>query len=118
MQAAHFQDLDAECLEPGKKPVQRRLISQRPVHHGLHRLHRGGKALEVQQGLGREDSRDADLVVGRCHPGPQPIGNGQCQLPQCYGRVRRAPLLAGDFLTLVRLWQGIDGSPEFARDIS
>jgi hypothetical protein len=39
LEASYLQDLDAEGLEPGEKPVQVRLIPERAVHDGLDRLH-------------------------------------------------------------------------------
>jgi hypothetical protein len=39
VEASYLQDLDAEGLQPGEKPVQVRLIPERPVHDGLDRLH-------------------------------------------------------------------------------
>ena len=76
MQTAYLLDLYAEHLEPGQQPVQGRLIANLTVHHGLHRFDRGDQVLEVEQGFGRQDANDADLVRGGCHPGPQSIGNG------------------------------------------
>jgi len=76
VQTAYLQNLCAEHLEPGQQPVQGRLIANLTVHHGLHRFDRGDQVLEVEQGFGRQDANDADLVRGGCHPGPQSIGNG------------------------------------------
>ena len=39
VEASYLQDLDAEGLEPGEKPVQVRLIPEGAVHDGLDRLH-------------------------------------------------------------------------------
>ena len=39
LEASYLQDLDAECLEPGEKPVQGRLILNRTVQDGFDRLH-------------------------------------------------------------------------------
>ena len=55
METAYLQDLHAERLEPGEKPVQGGLIPQRAVQDRFDRLHRGGEPLEVKQGFGRED---------------------------------------------------------------
>ena len=70
VQAADLQDLDAEGLEPGEQPVQRRLISDRAVQDGFDRFYRGGKPVEVEQRLGRENTRHPDLVVRRWHRSP------------------------------------------------
>lgn len=39
LEAPYLQDLDAERLKPGEKPVQGGLITQRAVQDGLDRLH-------------------------------------------------------------------------------
>ena len=39
LEASYLQDLDAECLEPGEKPVQGRLILNGTVQDGFDRLH-------------------------------------------------------------------------------
>lgn len=70
MYTAYLQDLHPERLKPGEQPVQGRLISNRAVQDGFHRLHGGREPLEVKQGFGREDPYYADLVVGRCHRSP------------------------------------------------
>ena len=63
MEASYLQDLDAECLEPGEEAVQSSLIPERAMHDGFDRLDRGGEPVEVKQGLRREDSGYADLIV-------------------------------------------------------
>ena len=50
--------------------AQGRLIANLTVHHGLHGFDRGDQVLEVEQGFGRQDANDADLVRRGCHPGP------------------------------------------------
>ncbi len=79
MQTTDFYHLYAESLQPGQEPVQGGLIPERAVHNRFDRLHRGVKALEVQQGFGREDADDADLVVGRRQCSPQHVRDGQGQ---------------------------------------
>ncbi len=79
MQTTDFYHLYAESLQPGQEPVQGGLIPERAVHNRFDRLHRGVKALEVQQGFGREDPDDADLVVGRRQCSPQHVRDGQGQ---------------------------------------
>lgn len=81
LEASYLQDLDAECLKPGEKPVQGRLILNGTVQDGFDRLHRGGKPGEVKQGLRRENSSHADLVVGRWHRSPQSIRNWAWPVP-------------------------------------
>jgi hypothetical protein len=39
LKASYLQDLDAEGLEPGEKPVQGRLILNGTVQDGFDRLH-------------------------------------------------------------------------------
>jgi hypothetical protein len=65
MEAAYLDDLHAEGLEPGEKPVQGGLVAQGAVQDRLDWLHRGAQSLEVKQDFGREDPDYADLVVGR-----------------------------------------------------
>jgi hypothetical protein len=65
METAHFDDLNAERLKPGEKPVQGRLVPEGSMQDRFDRLHRGAEPLEVEQGFGRENPDDADLVVGR-----------------------------------------------------
>lgn len=77
MDPAYLQDLHAERLKPGEKPMQRRLIRKGAVQDSFHRLDGGSEPLEVKQGFGREDPYYANLVVGRCHESPQQVGNGQ-----------------------------------------
>jgi len=62
---AYFQDLYAERLEPREQALQGGLITKRPMYNGLYRLHRGAEPVEIKQGLGRENTRYADLVVRR-----------------------------------------------------
>ena len=47
--------------------MQRCLVKKRALHDSLDWLHGGGEPVEVQQRLGREDARYADLVVDRSH---------------------------------------------------
>jgi hypothetical protein len=70
VETAYLHNLDAERFEAGEQPVQRCLVGQRTLYYGLHRFHRGGQVLKVEQSLWREDSRNADLVTERWHPGP------------------------------------------------
>jgi len=81
METVHFHDLNAEGLQPGQQPVQRGLVPEGSVQHGFDRLHRGGEPLEVKQNLGRYDPDYADLVVGRWHHSPQPVGTSNAQVP-------------------------------------
>ena len=75
LQAANFENLHAERLEPGQESVQCRLILQGTVDDGLDPLHGRAEPLEVKQGLGRESARYADLVVeGRHHRAPKVVG--------------------------------------------
>jgi len=60
-----FQELDTECLQPGQKALQSRLVTQRAVHDGFDRLHRNAEPVEVKQSLGRENTGYPDLVVRR-----------------------------------------------------
>src|SRR6185437_12296601 len=69
VQPPDLYDLDAERLEPGQKPVQGGLVLKRAVHDRLDRFDRGGEPVEVEQRLGRENTGDPDLVVGRWHRG-------------------------------------------------
>jgi hypothetical protein len=39
LKASYLQHLDAECLEPGEKPIQGRLILNGTVQDGFDRLH-------------------------------------------------------------------------------
>jgi len=39
LEAAYLEDLDSECLEPGEKAIQRRLIPQGTVQDGFDRFH-------------------------------------------------------------------------------
>ena len=70
VQAVDLQDLDPECLEPGEQPIQRRLIPDRAMQDGLDRFHRGRQPVEVEQRLGRDNTRYPDLVVRRWHRSP------------------------------------------------
>jgi hypothetical protein len=70
VQAADLQDLHPECLKPCEQPVQSRLISDRAVYDSLDRFDRGRKPVEVEQRLGRKNSRYPDLVVRRRHRCP------------------------------------------------
>jgi hypothetical protein len=69
VQSPDLYDLHAERLEPGQKPVQGGLVLKRAVHDRLDRFDRGGEPVEVEQRLGRENTGDPDLVVGRWHRG-------------------------------------------------
>ena len=64
MPAAYLPDLDPEHLKPGQQRVQRRLVSERPVHYRLDRLDRGGELVEIKQDLERENTGYPDLVAG------------------------------------------------------
>jgi hypothetical protein len=79
METAYLDNLNAEGLKPGQEPVQGGLIPQRAVQDSLDRLHRGVEPLEVQQGFGRQDPDDADLVAGRWQDGPQLVAMGKSQ---------------------------------------
>ena len=85
METAYLQDLHAEGLKPGQEPVQGGLVLQGAVQDRFDWLHRGVEPLEVQQGFGREDADDADLIVGRRQRGPQLVttGNGQYSTLTC-----------------------------------
>ena len=78
VEAAHFQDLHAEQLEPGQQPVQGGLIRQLTVDYGLYRLDRGDQVLEVKQGLRRQDAGDTYLVGRGIHPGPPVNSKWRC----------------------------------------
>jgi hypothetical protein len=65
VQPANFDDLYAEGLEPGQKPLQGGLVLKGAMQDRLDRLDRGTQPLEVQQGFGREDPDYADFVVRR-----------------------------------------------------
>ncbi len=107
MQPAYFQDLNAERLEPGEKPVQRRLIPQRTVQQGFDRLYRGGEPLEIQQGFGREHPGDPDLVVGGgWHRNPKQSERTMAIPLQCRPPARCAPCTEDEFVTLVRFGAG------------
>jgi hypothetical protein len=97
MDPAHLQDLHAERLKSGEKPVQRRLISKRAVQHSFHRLDGGREPLEVKQGFGRQDPYYADLVVGRRHENPQQVGTGNGTSPRCLLPACGTPLTTGEF---------------------
>jgi hypothetical protein len=97
MDPAYLQDLHAERLKPGEKPVQRRLISKRAVQDSFHGLDGGCEPLEVKQRFGREDPYYADLVVGRRHESPQRVGVGNGTSPRCLPPARGTPLTAGEF---------------------
>jgi hypothetical protein len=56
VQAADLQDLDPERIESGQQPVQSCLVSNRAVQDGLHRFHRGGEPVEIEQRLGRKNT--------------------------------------------------------------
>jgi hypothetical protein len=70
VQAAYFENLDAERLQPGEQSVQGRLILQRTMHDRFDGLNRGGEPFEVEQGLGRKNTSHPDLVIGRWHHSP------------------------------------------------
>jgi hypothetical protein len=96
LEAANFQDLHAERLEPGQQPVQCRLILERAVHDGLDLVHGCVQPVEVEQSLGGEDSRYADLVVhGRHRRPPKVLWNATVNSP-CPGQAVGAPLRTGD----------------------
>jgi hypothetical protein len=61
--AVYIDNIDAEDLEAGQQPFQRRTIGKFAVQHGLDRLYGSGEALKVKQCLGRENSGNADLIV-------------------------------------------------------
>jgi hypothetical protein len=69
VQPPDLYDLYAERLEPGQQPVQGGLVLKRAVHDRLDRFDRCGEPVEVEQRLGRENTGDPDLVVGRWHRG-------------------------------------------------
>ncbi len=99
MQTADFYHLHAEGLQPGQEPMQGRLIPQGAVQDRFNRLYRSVKALEVQQGFGRQDPDDADLVVGRRQSSPQHVTMGKARTPPSRFLVRRAPCTAGESAT-------------------
>ncbi|MGH3418556.1 MAG: hypothetical protein ACRDOD_03025 [Streptosporangiaceae bacterium] len=59
----HIDNIDAEDLEAGQQPLQRRTIGKLAVQHGLDWLYGSGEVLKVKQCLGRENSGNADLIV-------------------------------------------------------
>jgi hypothetical protein len=73
MKTANLDDLHAERLEPGKKPLQGGLILKGAVQDRFDRLHRGAQPLEVKQGFRREDPDYADFVVRRWQRSPQRV---------------------------------------------
>jgi hypothetical protein len=97
MDPADLQDLHAERLKSGEKPVQRRLIRKRAVQDSFHRLDGGREPLEVKQGFGREDPHYADLVVGRRHENPQQVGMSNGTSPRCLLPACGTPLTTGEF---------------------
>jgi hypothetical protein len=99
MQTADLNDLHAEGLQPGQEPVQGRLIPQGTVQYRFDRLHRSVKALEVEQGFGREDPDDADLVVGRRQSSPQHVAMGKARTPPSRFLGCAAPCTAGESVT-------------------
>src|SRR5580658_3688686 len=67
LQTADLLDLHPEGLQPGEQPVQRRLVPERSVHHGLHLLHGRGEPFEVEQSLRGKGSRYPNLIVEGFH---------------------------------------------------
>jgi hypothetical protein len=96
VQTADLQDLDPECLEPGEQPVESRLVLDRAMQDGFNRLHRGGEPVEVEQRLGRENTRHPDLVVSRWHRSPLHVGITAAKTPQSRFIACRAPLMTGE----------------------
>ena len=76
LEPAHLEDLHAECLQPGQQPVQRRLILQRPMYDGFHRLHGCVQPPVVNKDFRREDSRYPDFIVEGCHRWATSLGEG------------------------------------------
>lgn len=76
METAYLHDLHTEGLQPGQEPLQCGLIPQRAVQDRLDRLHRCAEQLEVNEGFGRRDPDDADLVVRRWQRSPLAYGYG------------------------------------------
>jgi LuxR family maltose regulon positive regulatory protein len=62
MNAANLLDLHAQQFQPGKQPVESRLV-EHAMHHGRRRFLRCRQPLEVHQCLGREGAHDAQLVM-------------------------------------------------------
>ena len=87
--AVYLQNLDAESLQPGQQPLQSGLILERAVQDGADRLDRGTEPFEVEQNLRRENTGYPDLVVGRCHEGPQQV---VIRVARFHGRASPVPV--------------------------
>ena len=96
MQTAYLDNLNAEGLKPGQEPVQGGLIPQRAVQDSLDRLHRGVEPLEVQQGFGRQDPDDADLVAGRGKTAPSLSGWARANTSRSRVLACAAPCTTGE----------------------
>jgi hypothetical protein len=67
VQAAYLYDLDAEQLQPEQQSRECCLVRERAMQHRLDRLHCGCQPFEIDERFGREDSRNAYLVIPPCH---------------------------------------------------
>jgi hypothetical protein len=77
--------------------MQGRLIPKRAMQDRLDRLHRGREPVEVEQGLGRENTGYPDLVVGRWHRSPLQVEIIMARLLRSCFIALCAPFMAGEF---------------------
>lgn len=63
MEPTHFDQVNTECVEPGQQTLQRRAVDYLAAQHSLDWCY-GGCEIEIEQGLGRKNPGDANLVPG------------------------------------------------------
>jgi hypothetical protein len=67
LQSAHFDQVDTECIEPRQQALQSGTVGYLAAQHCLDRCNARGEIFEIEQGLGRKNTSDTNLISGCCH---------------------------------------------------